>query len=374
MSSNAVVQALHPRPLVMAHYMPWYESKPVSGRWGWHWTMNGFNPDERDADGKQQLASAFRPLIGAYDSSDPDLLECHTLQMKMAGIDGVFIDWYGTQALHDYAMLHINTQRMIDACSAAGLMFSILMEDQMVPQLLKAGICSADNYAISALDWLKSEWFKLPGYLHWNGRPVLLLFGPQFYDDAAMNRLFGEDIALFTLLGKRGAAVGAFGWPAPQVGEKKSWIELQLFYERAKSWGVSIAPAYPRFQDIYKLGGVGPGYGEIGDHDGETLRKSFSLAVASGTPFIQLASWNDWGEGTQIEPSEEFGYRDLDLLQERRRAEDPSFLYTPADLRVPAELYRLRKEGALCLKSGHAVRDRGITNRTRAMAIRRSAN
>ena len=30
---------------VLVHYMPWYASKPVSGEWGWHWTMNRFNPE-----------------------------------------------------------------------------------------------------------------------------------------------------------------------------------------------------------------------------------------------------------------------------------------------------------------------------------------
>jgi hypothetical protein len=24
------------RPLILAHYMPWFESKPISGHWGWH--------------------------------------------------------------------------------------------------------------------------------------------------------------------------------------------------------------------------------------------------------------------------------------------------------------------------------------------------
>src|SRR4051812_7107193 len=28
-----------PRPLILAHYMPWFESKATSGTWGWHWTM-----------------------------------------------------------------------------------------------------------------------------------------------------------------------------------------------------------------------------------------------------------------------------------------------------------------------------------------------
>ena len=32
--------------LVLAHYMPWYESKAVSGQSGWHWTMNKFQSDK----------------------------------------------------------------------------------------------------------------------------------------------------------------------------------------------------------------------------------------------------------------------------------------------------------------------------------------
>ena len=31
---------------VLVHYMPWYSSKSVSGRWGWHWTMDCFDPEK----------------------------------------------------------------------------------------------------------------------------------------------------------------------------------------------------------------------------------------------------------------------------------------------------------------------------------------
>ena len=332
------------RPLVLAHYMPWYESKSISGHWGWHWTMNHFDPERRDSGGRRLLASRFTPLIDAYDSSDPDALECQTLQMKIAGIDGVFIDWYGTKDHNDYAILNRNAQKMIDACSRAGLKFSIVMEDQVVPQLIKAGKSSADEFAKASLDWLRSRWFTLPGYLKWNGKPVLLMFGPQYYKDPDLARLFDSDQALITLLGKRGPAVGAFGWPEPQVGDLKSRDHLRSFYDRSKQWPVSVAVAYPRFEDDYKAAAVGPGYGEI-------------EAAGSGSPFIQLATWNDWGEGTQIEPSVEFGYRDLETLQNLRRKTDSRFPYRSSDLRLPAELYRLRKNGASRTKLDQAAKD-----------------
>ena len=50
------------------------------------------------------------------------------------------------------------------------------------------------------------------------------------------------------------------------------------------------------------------------------------------------------GEGTVIEPSTEFGYRDLEVIQRlRRRFVDPGFVGGSRDLRLPHRLYTLRK-------------------------------
>src|SRR5258705_12383665 len=48
------------KPL-MIHYMPWFVSKPYSGYWGWHWTMNHFNPDVINANGQREIASWYYP-------------------------------------------------------------------------------------------------------------------------------------------------------------------------------------------------------------------------------------------------------------------------------------------------------------------------
>src|SRR5215470_5926416 len=58
------------RPLIMVHYMPWYQTPATSGVWGWHWTMDHFNPNLKDENGKQSIASHYYPLTGPYDSSD----------------------------------------------------------------------------------------------------------------------------------------------------------------------------------------------------------------------------------------------------------------------------------------------------------------
>src|SRR5215469_15931106 len=78
------------KPLLV-YYMPWYVAKPYSSNWGWHWTMNHFDPDTIGASGERQIASWYYPLIGPYDSADPAVLEYHVLLMKLAGIDGIIV-------------------------------------------------------------------------------------------------------------------------------------------------------------------------------------------------------------------------------------------------------------------------------------------
>ena len=62
-------------------------------------------------------------------------------------------------------------------------------------------------------------------------------------------------------------------------------------------------------------------------------------------PIVQLATWNDWGEGTQIEPSAEFGYRDLETVQTLRRKHiESKFAFQPDDLRLPHRLLEARRK------------------------------
>jgi len=73
-------------------------------------------------------------------------------------------------------------------------------------------------------------------------------------------------------------------------------------------------------------------------NDGATLQESLDWALTKGNRVIQLVTWNDRGEGTAIEPTKLLGYRHLETIQERTKT-----AFIPSDLRLPIELYRLRK-------------------------------
>jgi hypothetical protein len=347
--------SFQPKPakrLLMAHYMPWFSSKPHSGQWGWHWTMNHYDP-ERQVKGRRDAASHYRPLIGLYDSHDPDALQCQVMLMKLAGIDGAIIDWYGNEDFLDYGINNRNTKLFISFLQKAGLKFAICYEDQTVPKLIEAKrfpASEAVKHAQGLMQWMQENFFSSPAYVKIKSCPVLLTFGSPYYNDAQWNQIFSvlpHKPWYFTETVKRveTAATGGFDWPLPQGGTEKALKEQDIFHERAKEWPLFIAAAFSRFNDIYDQAGVHKSWGHIEDRNGRTYVQTLTKALKSGAPIIQIVTWNDWGEGTQIEPSVEIGYRDLEATQRlRRQYLEPGFKSKGQDLRLPVDWYLLRKK------------------------------
>lgn len=343
------------RPLFFAHYLPWYETPAVSGRWGWHWTMNHFHPDEKDPHGRRSIASRQYPLLEPYDSNDPDLLECHVLLMKLAGVDGVVVDWYGTDDLHDYALLHRNTEHLFRHIRRAGLGFVLCYEDRSLGEAVRGGRLSPDEvgkHLGSLLQRLSEGWFQDPLYVKWKGRPVFLVFGPAYAEDSAWEEALAcvsPRPVLLTLSERRAFAEGGFAWvPMGEreggiVSPEKALAYLRAFAERAKTWDVAMTAAFPGFEDIYAEAKVRPSYGVLDAREGVTFSETLSVAVESGVPFVQLVTWNDYGEGTVVEPTVEAGYRYLEQIQAMRRRFEPSFCFGAEELRLPVTLYGLRK-------------------------------
>lgn len=337
---------LEGRPkLLFAHYMPWYQAQPHEADWGWHWTMNHFQPDAI-SDGRRQIASKLYPAIGPYDSGDPLVLDYHLLLMKLAGIDGVFVDWYGRERLHDYAALHRNTARLVARAGELGLKVVVCYEDRTVPELVKAGKVPADGRAAHAakeIGWLADNWFRLDHYGTFAGKPLLLSFGTDNLTDREWSdalQTAGTPVSYVSQRQKRTAAIGAFDWPVPSRGIGAT----EEFYRLAEALPLMIPVAFPRFDDIYEQANVRPSYGSIADDDGATFRRTLEAALTSSAPIVQIATWNDWGEGTVVEPSAEFGNRDLQVVQRlRKRHVDPSFRHTEQDLRLPARLLEARR-------------------------------
>jgi len=115
-----------------------------------------------------------------YDSADPAVLEYHVLLMKMSGIDGVVVDWYGVDNFNDYAINNTRTLDLFNYTRKAGLKFSLCYEDATIGQEVGGGFITAAGaitHAQQAMLYAQSNFFADPSFLRWKTLPVLLNLG-----------------------------------------------------------------------------------------------------------------------------------------------------------------------------------------------------
>jgi len=219
--AGPVAAAPAPKP-VLAHYMPWYVAKPYSSSWGWHWTMNHYNPDNVGPDGRRAIAGWYYPAIGPYDSADPAVLEYHVLLMKLAGLDGVIVDWYGMDNYLDYGVNNQRTAALFNYTKKAGLKFCLCYEDATIQQEIKGSFIAAAGAAAHAqqtLRYAESNYFVAPSYLRWSNQPVFLNFGPQYFKASSdWQTIFSvlnptNQPAFFPEDNRLAVGAGAFDWP-----------------------------------------------------------------------------------------------------------------------------------------------------------------
>lgn len=167
------------------------------------------------------------------------------------------------------------------------------------------------------MEYIKNRYFPKGNYIHINGAPLLLDFGPQTLKSGSQWEQifspFSPKPTFLTLWNQMqeagGSAKGEFAWIY------SNFIEgLNNFY-KFRNIAVKFGVAYPGFNSAYAEGGW-PGPGWTIPVSLNTFQQTLDLALAS-TDHVQVATWNDYGEGTIIEPTKEFGYGFLTILQKK---------------------------------------------------------
>ncbi|TCN54527.1 hypothetical protein D0809_17830 [Flavobacterium circumlabens] len=307
---------------IYVHYMPWFETNESSAdkKWGYHWTMANKNPNTIDANNRREIASYYYPLIGPYHSGDKNVIENHLLLMKYSGIDGVLIDWYGTYDVFDYRMVKENTEQLIAMLDKVGLEYAIVYEDRVTKSAVDAGkAISVTSAAKTDLAYMEKNYFDDKNYIKINGKPLLLNFGPIVLQTPA------EWTNVFNTLTVKPTFITLWD-QSIEAGENASgeyaWVYknstyLTNFYTNTKpKLSVAIGSAYPGFKDFYAQGGGGAAIGwTIEPNNGATLDETLAMAKNANLNYLQLITWNDFGEGTMFEPTVEFGYTYIEKVK-----------------------------------------------------------
>ncbi len=300
---------------VMAFYYPWYGIAEGPGGAGKtvHW-------GRIDADNKDIQASTDYPQLGAYDSHGAKVIDQHCQWAKEAGIDTLIVSWWGHNHYTDGAMPLI-----LDACQRHDLTACVYYETVPRPQTPR----SAADDIVKVLNKYGSH----PAHLKLNGKPVVFVYGRALqelglvgwqsalervndeYEDgvAAIGDQFGYGAArvfdgLHTyntagqLQGRDPAA--ARQWAAETYA---SWV--QLADGAGKLIAITVIPGY----DDTKI--RKPGLA-VKRYDGQLYRAQWEEAIKANPHWVLITSFNEWHEGSEIEPSLQYGRRYLDLTAE----------------------------------------------------------
>jgi len=331
---------------VYMHYMPWFQSRSIDGFWGSHWTMENKNPENFVGD-QREIASHFYPLIGPYSTNDPDLAEYHLLLMKYAGIDGILIDWYGTYDVYDYKYNLQGSNNIIQYTDAVGLTFGIVYEDQTTPNVVNQGHAESKIEAAKKdFEYIQENYFSKSNYERINGNPLVLAWTPIEIETGAEWGEVLENIdsnLIYLALWYQSNDLGIHGdgeYAWVYGGNDNHSQELINFYNyRIDRYSYGIGSAYPGFKDFYEEGGRGDIIGWEIPVGINTLESTLNLALQYNIDYLQLNTWNDYGEGTMFEPTVEFGFQFLEKVQEFTGVSS-----SVSDLELIYNLYLLRKE------------------------------
>ena len=366
--------------MVIAHYMTWYQTPDFSGSWGF-WQVNRpgidraywHEPDTTNSAGARDIASVYYPVIGPYDSANPDLCEYHILLAQMAGIDAFVCDWYGFDEYPEHPYDNTGFRALLRQAEKMNFKVAVCWEDRTMFQSGAQHASSraeAVEHGKAIVRRLAKEYFPSPAYLRIDGRPVLMNFAwdepragsttlwPDEWDqvlEAAQPRplLIHDFQAHHT-----NTYLERYDSVAPWGSCLHGRTDLPEFYARARNtlgqgrFGFLSATVRPGF-DNRGSGGWGNDIALDDRKNGEVYRAIWESTLKHNVDFIQIATWNDMNEGGTIEPvrtgvtlpafpAEGYGYRELETTRDfNARLGKPT---VPAEaLRLPERLYRLRQ-------------------------------
>jgi hypothetical protein len=268
-------------PTVAIFYYTWYGTPARDGAWQ-HWDQAGARPPA-------QIASVFYPVRGAYSSTDPAVVATQMQEIADAGVDTVIVSWWGPGSVEAARF-----RPVAQAARRAGLRVAAHLE----PWPGRTPETAAD--AVRALSRQGVEDF----YVYDSTT------APDEAWAAALAPLTGVRVLANTWLPGRAAKGGFDGLYSYDVlvYDGRSFPRVCASAQRL---GLLCAPS------------VGPGFDGrratpvsrvAPRRDGRRYDGMWRSAIAARADVITITSYNEWHEGTQIEPARSgvTGYRSYD--------------------------------------------------------------
>jgi len=246
-------------PIRAAFYYPWFPEA---------WSQQGYDP-----------FTHYHPLLGFYDSSNMKVIQQHIQEMLYGGITLGIASWWGQGSPTDG-----RAPELLQAANGSGFRWALYYEYE--------GISNPSPAEISSdLVYIRDRYSSNPNYLKIDGRFVVFVYGDTSDDCGMADRW------------KQGNTVNAY-------------IVLKVFPKYAScpnppdGWH-QYSPADAAIDRSFSYT-ISPGFwkqGEAAPRLGRNLSRwdsDIQAMIASGARFQLITTFNEWGEGTAVEPAQEW--------------------------------------------------------------------
>ena len=302
-------KAAAPSSRVIAFYYGWYGNPERDGEFkNWNHAVAG---EERRFPGGNDIGANYFPAAGTYSSNDPETLARQMRELREARVGVICASWWGKGHYTDKGI-----PALLDAAEAQGLKVNFHVEP--------FGGRNAESTR-EAIVYLVERYGKHPAFHRgeeFGGRPVVFLYDSYLTPAEEWATILapgGEK----TIRGTPYDAAVIGLWV--KRGDSSAMLEAQFdgfytyFGAERFTWGSTISN-WRRMQEFAENTGkifipcVAPGYIDtrIRPFNASTTRERkagvyyntmWMAALNSGAKVIGITSYNEWHEGTQIEPA-----------------------------------------------------------------------
>jgi Glycosyl hydrolase family 99 len=321
------------QPLFGAHYYPWYFPQ----KW-------------------IQEPVCDMPRLGHYDSGDRAVARQHVQWAKRAGLDFFIVSWINPTGREDQnfkraVLPEIEAQDFRFAFhyeTAIALNFQAGHEPLDFDKNRDDGVRAGDRF-VAHFDYLADTYFQRKSHLTHNGQAVVILYlvremvhaGP--YLTRVRERMKKRGIPLYLI-------ADVVYWAPP---ESYDWAFLKEHFQAITGYNMYYRPQFldkvrsqfdasdrfARENGLNFVPTVMPGYDDtrlrgkeratLDREGGQFYRRFWDIAspfVTANQPFLLITTFNEWHEGTELEPSREYGDFYINLTSQliaKKRGQEP---------------------------------------------------